>query len=123
MPIATRSRTGKLPQKVVQSVEDSEVQITKKTKKRENRKSKKLNDENDVASSPSKFNLKNYHFNSTSGATTYFSFKYHPLRRNNKNNSVPNSPVGNGLSSPVPFAIREKNLQDMPGASMNGVNI
>lgn len=117
MPIATRSRTGKLPQNVIQSVE-----VIKKPKKRENKKSKKINDENDAASSPSITNPNNYQFNSNSGETTYFSFEYRPLRRNHSNNiSSLSYPKGEDLSSPVPFTLKQRNVQDMPGASMNGV--
>lgn len=116
MPMATRSRTGKLPAKVIQTVEV-------KSKKQKKTKIQKIKDDD---SSTSLEDFKNYSFNSDGGTTSYFSFEYHPLRRKIKNNSVannPETPENNTLSSPVPFGLKRKNIQDLPGASsINEVN-
>lgn len=119
MPILTRSRTGKLPPKVIQTVE------VKPKKPKKSELPKNLNDSS-ADSSPLVKDCKNYSFNSESGEITYFSFQYHPLRRNIKTNSIANTietPERNNLSSPVPFGLIRRNTQDMPGASsLNEVN-
>lgn len=120
MPIATRSQTGKIPPKVIQT---AAIKPKKPKKPKKSEISKKLNDDFDDASPL----VKDYSFNSESGEITYFSFQYHPLRRNIKNNSIANiteTPQRNNLPSPVPFGLIRRNTQDMPGASsINEVNI
>lgn len=116
MPIATRSQTGHLPSKKV--IQSAEVNPPPKKSVVKIKNVKSLTD-----TIPDDSPSINYAFNSESGLTTYFSFQYRPLRRKINYDSVPKTPESNNSSPSVPFGLKRRNVQEMPGASMNEVNI